>query len=134
MGRAVQGQRPFSRSANIRGHKDPFSAIVGLSLQDIVEIKMIDITSEGNVNVQTFYDALSDEILPKTNRYNRANILPLSVLILDNARTHDKISIDALCLVAGVCVLYPPPYSYNLSPIESFLVWLLCHVLLLQLL
>ena len=43
---------------------------------------------------------------------------PCSVLLLDNARIHQKIQIDALCAAHGVLVLYLPPYSPDYQPIE----------------
>ncbi|KAM9873756.1 TPR domain-containing protein [Verticillium dahliae] len=43
-----------------------------------------------------------------------------SVLVMDNASFHHSDRIEELCLVAGVRLLYLPPYSSDLNPVEKF--------------
>ena len=43
---------------------------------------------------------------------------PESVLVMDNAPTHDHDAIHALCARFGVICVFLPPYSYDLNPIE----------------
>lgn len=45
---------------------------------------------------------------------------PKSVLIIDNASFHHTKRIRELCSNAGVKLLYLPPYSPDLNPIEEF--------------
>ena len=45
---------------------------------------------------------------------------PQPVLIMDNANFHRTARIDHLCYEAGVKVLYLPPSSPDLNPIEEF--------------
>ena len=45
---------------------------------------------------------------------------PKSVLIIDNASFHHSDIIERLCAEAGVKLLYLPPYSPDLNPIEEF--------------
>lgn len=45
---------------------------------------------------------------------------PKSVLIMDNAPLHCSERIEQICLEAGVKLLYLPPYSPDLNPIEEF--------------
>jgi len=45
---------------------------------------------------------------------------PKSVLIMDNASFHHTDRIRELCSNAGVKLLYLPPYSSDLNPIEEF--------------
>ena len=45
---------------------------------------------------------------------------PKSVLIMDNASFHHSANIEQLCVEAGVKLLYLPPYSPDLNPIEEF--------------
>lgn len=45
---------------------------------------------------------------------------PKSVLIMDNASFHHTDRIRELCSNAGVKLLYLPPYSPDLNPIEEF--------------
>ncbi len=48
-------------------------------------------------------------------------LLPGSVLVLDNASIHKGGNIERLATGAGCRVLYLPPYSPDLNPIE--LIW-----------
>jgi transposase len=45
---------------------------------------------------------------------------PKSVLIMDNTSFHHSERIVQMCLNAGVKLLYLPPYSRDLNPIEEF--------------
>jgi hypothetical protein len=45
---------------------------------------------------------------------------PNSVLIMDNASFHCSLQIEQMCFNAGVKLLYLPPYSPDLNPIEEF--------------
>ena len=45
---------------------------------------------------------------------------PKSVLVMDNASFHRSAKIEQLCIAAGVKLLYLPPYSLDLNPIEEF--------------
>ena len=77
---------------------------------------MITITSKlgamKRVDLETF---LCEELLPR--------LLPGSVLVLDNARIHHGGEIESLVSAAGCSLLYLPPYSPDLSPIELAWGW-----------
>jgi transposase len=45
---------------------------------------------------------------------------PRSVLVIDNASIHHSEKVKQLCNKAGVKLLYLPPYSPTLNPIEEF--------------
>ena len=45
---------------------------------------------------------------------------PRSVLVMDNASIHHSAELDTMCHDAGVQLLYLPPYSPDLNPIEEF--------------
>lgn len=49
------------------------------------------------------------------NAYPQAN----SVLVMDNARIHHGGRIDELAAERGIRILYLPPYSPDLNPIEK---------------
>ena len=53
---------------------------------------------------------LQEDLLPR--------LLPGSVLVLDNASIHKGGQIECLASAAGCRVLYLPPYSPDLNPIE----------------
>jgi hypothetical protein len=43
-----------------------------------------------------------------------------SVLIMDNASIHHSDVVKTLCQEAGVILIYLPPYSPDMNPIEEF--------------
>lgn len=45
---------------------------------------------------------------------------PRSVLVMDNASIHRSACIESMCADAGVKLMYLPPYSCDLNPIELF--------------
>jgi transposase len=45
---------------------------------------------------------------------------PKSVLVMDNASFHHTKQIEQMCHDAGVKLVYLPPYSLDLNPIEEF--------------
>jgi len=47
-----------------------------------------------------------------------------SVVVMDNARFHRKIVLCELAAMVGCQVLFLPPYSPDLNPIEHFWAWL----------
>jgi transposase len=42
------------------------------------------------------------------------------VLVIDNASFHRSDRVEELCAEAGVILVYLPPYSPDLNPIEEF--------------
>jgi len=70
--------------------------------------------TEENVDGDHFCRVLEQEILPQMRPFPE----PHSVLILDNASTHDHDRIVYLCQQVGVRVHFLPPYSYDFSAIE----------------
>ena len=59
-------------------------------------------------------------------------LLPLlaigSVIILDNASFHRKKVLRALAQEAGMSIIFLPPYSPDLNPIEKYWAWLKKHL------
>lgn len=62
------------------------------------------------VNKSRFYDWLKYSLLPKLRRGD--------VLVMDNLAAHKGPTIEALCAAWGIRVVYLPPYSPDLNPIE----------------
>lgn len=52
----------------------------------------------------------------------------MSVLVMDNASFHHSDGIKQMCLDAGVKLVYLPPYSPDLNPIEEFFAELKCFI------
>lgn len=70
---------------------------------------------EGSTDSKRFEEFL-ERLLPYCGKWPE----PKSVLIVDNASIHHSERIQQLCDDAGVVLLYLPPYSPDLNPIEEF--------------
>lgn len=94
------------------------SSIAALSLHGVISSTEAEL-----VDGDFFIQALESDILPHMGLPNadptNVAILPLSTLVMDNAATHLKAAIIALCAARGVRVLFLPPYSFDLNPIEK---------------
>ena len=64
----------------------------------------------GNVNSDIFYTWVTQELLPQ--------LPPNSVIVMDNARFHKRLDIQAAIRHAEHQLLFLPPYSPQLNPIE----------------
>jgi transposase len=110
-GRARKGHKAFSNHwLFVRGSDVGCCAIASMSVEGILSISTYTETVNGDI----FLAALENDILPRMNPYPQHK----SILILDNAKTHLKAAILNICSQFGVLVLFLPPYSYDLSPIE----------------
>lgn len=63
-----------------------------------------------------FFEDFIEELLQHCGKYPE----PKSVLIMDNASFHRSERIGQMCLEKGVKLVYLPPYSPDLNPIEEF--------------
>jgi transposase len=64
----------------------------------------------GNVNSEVFFTWITQDLLPK---------LPSnSVIVMDNASFHKRLDIQNAIRHAGHVLLFLPPYSPQLNPIE----------------
>jgi len=70
---------------------------------------------QGRTDCAVFKD-FSEQLLYDCNPW----LGPNSVLILDNAPFHYSDKITQLCATAGVRLIYLPPYSPDLNPIEEY--------------
>ena len=68
-------------------------------------------TMFATANGDRFVDWLRRKLLPKLRRGD--------VIVMDNLRAHHDPRIAPICRKHGVRVLYQPPYSPDLNPIES---------------
>ena len=66
-----------------------------------------------------FFDFVRGSLLPNMLPFDGSN--PWSVAILDNCSIHHVQSVRELFRQAGVLVLFLPPYSPDLNPMELVL-------------
>lgn len=108
-GRSEQNQ-PAYVYTSFRNEAGPrTSAVCSMSLKGMETVTCVDINT-----ADSFLEILEHVILPSMNPYPQNK----SVLILDNARVHDKDRICLLCDRFGVLVIWLPPYSFDFNAIE----------------
>ena len=69
-----------------------------------------------NVNADVFYHWTKNLLLPALS--------PHSLIVMDNARFHIREDIKNLIEQAGHTILWLPPYSPDLNPIEHIWAWI----------
>ena len=109
-GYSVRGIHPVDHRLLIRGTR--YSAIPVMSVQGIHDVFL----AEGSVNGERFEFFIRNYLLPVLMPFNGIN--PLSVVILDNASIHHVQSNVQLIESTGAKVLFLPPYSPDLNPLE----------------
>ena len=93
-------------------HRDSRYHILPVYTQDgILFSRVFQGTTDGDV-----FEDFIEQLL----HYCRPYPEPNSVLIMDNASFHHSERIKQMCRDAGVILLYLPPYSPDLNPIEEF--------------
>ena len=109
-GYSIRGIRPVDHRILIRGTR--YSAIPVMSVRGIHDVFL----AEGSVNGEKFEFFIRNYLLPVVMPFNGIN--PLSVVIMDNASIHHVQSNVQLIENAGAKVLFLPPYSPDLNPLE----------------
>lgn len=64
--------------------------------------------------------AVPEDFINQLLQHCRRWLVPKSVLVMDNALFHHSEYIAQMCVNAGVNLVYLPPYSLDLNPIEGF--------------
>jgi transposase len=70
---------------------------------------------QGSTDTAVFEDFI-EQLLHHCGRW----LEPRSVLVMDNASFHHSERMEQMCIRAGVKLMYLPPYSSDLNPIEEF--------------
>ena len=103
--RAPRGQPALATKPVNRGRH--VTMLGALSLQGLVAA----MTVEGFTDGEVFLAFLQEVLVPQ--------LQPGQILILDNLKAHKVAGVAAACAAVGVRLLYLPPYSPDLSPIEE---------------
>ena len=74
-------------------------------------------TTEGTVDGDVFYRFVQSSLLPHLMPFNGTN--PNSIVILDNCSIHHLDDVVDLIHSVGARVIFLPPYSPDLMPIEQ---------------
>ena len=89
-----------------------YSAIGIMSTSALLDCYVV----EDSVNGDVFYDFVQKSLLPLLLPFNGVN--PNSIVIMDNCSIHCLDDIIQLIYSVGALVLFLPPYSPDLNPIE----------------
>ena len=111
-GYSIRGLPPREYRILIRGVR--YSGITVMPQEGVQDVQLV----EGTVNGQVFEDFVTRTLLPILNPFNGTNTS--SVVILDNAAIHhvDPV-VDLIESVAQAKVVFLPPYSPDLMPLEE---------------
>lgn len=93
-------------------HRDQRYQILPAYAQDGIVLSRI---FRGSIDTAVFEDFIV-QLLQHCGRWPE----PKSVLVMDNTSFHHSESIAQMCAKAGVKLVYLPPYSPDLNPIEEF--------------
>ncbi|OQE67447.1 hypothetical protein PENNAL_c0171G09942 [Penicillium nalgiovense] len=93
-------------------HRDQRYQILPAYCQDGILISRV---FQGSTDAAVFEDFI-DQLLRHCGRWPE----PKSVLVMENASFHHSDRIEEMCIEAGVKLVYLPPYSPDLNPIEEF--------------
>uniref|UniRef100_A0A0W0GF12 Putative transposase n=1 Tax=Moniliophthora roreri TaxID=221103 RepID=A0A0W0GF12_MONRR len=111
---SLRGHRAELRAPFVRG--DRYSLVAVMSTKGYIATRVV----EGSVDSFEFFDFIAEEVVPKMCPFPDAQ----SVLVMDNCHIHHNETLQDFLNAAGIMLLYLPPYSPDLNPIEeSFSTW-----------
>ena len=117
-GYAPRGQQVFDR---VSGRKYKRCGIVAAKMADKI---LAPLQYSGTMDSELFEFWFSNQLLPSLDKD--------AVIVMDNASFHSKKRLISVAQNAGCRLLFLPPYSPELNPIENFWAWLkrsLCKIL-----
>jgi transposase len=108
-GYSARGTPAHGRVAFIRGKS--YSILPAITVDGFIATSIV----EGSFTMRTFEQFIFYDVLPSMNPFPG----PRSVLILDNCRIHKSQLLYRIARWSGIRVIFLPPYSPDLSPIEE---------------
>ena len=109
-GYALRGQQVFGQ---ISGRKYQRCGIVAAKMGDRI---LAPFQYSGTMDSSLFEFWFSNQLLPSLDKG--------TVVVMDNASFHSKRRLFSVAQNAGCNLLFLPPYSPELNPIEKFWAWL----------
>ncbi len=111
LGYALRGERPVYHRLLHRGQR--ISTIAAVATDGIVSIEV----TKGTVDGETFADFVRGKLIPEMLPFDGEN--PKSIVVLDNCSIHHITEVENLFQMAGILVLFLPPYSPDFNPAEE---------------
>lgn len=93
-------------------HGKRMSVVGAYSLNGLLTFDIIPNT----YNQERFEDFFRYSVLPSSTPYPG----PRSIVILDNARIHNRRKLFDMCMSVGAVIFFMSPYSPDMNPIEKF--------------
>ncbi len=110
-GYAVRGMTPVAHRFLSRGRRT--NAIAAISTKGLLAVELTCQT----VNQDVFYDFVRGSLIPQMKPFDGIN--PTSIAVMDNLSVHHVQEITDLFQQAGILLLFLPPYSPDLNPMEE---------------
>ena len=111
MGYAMRGDPPVQHRWLHRGER--ISAIAAMAITGMVSVEL----KKGSVNGDVFYDFVRGSLIPHCQMLPYDGDNPRSIAVMDNCSIHIQPVLD-LFRAMGIVVLFLPPYSPDMMPIE----------------
>lgn len=109
-GRAPRGRPVTDRVPRNRGRV--ITMLGAMSLAGVIALATIDAATDGNV----FLAYISQMLVPVLRKGD--------IVVMDNLAAHKISAVEAAITSAGASIVFLPPYSPELNPIEIFWSWL----------
>ena len=110
-GYALRGMTPTTYRLLHRGTR--INAIAGIATSGLVALDLVTTSVTGEV----FLDFAMGSLIPNMHPFNGTN--PRSIVVMDNASVHHTHEVISLFQSVGILLLFLPPYSPDLNPIEE---------------
>ena len=110
-GYALCGQPPIYHRFLARGKR--ISAIAAISCEGLVGVEL----TTGSVNAEKFLEFVQGTLIPEMEPFDGSK--KKSIVVLDNCSIHHARLVKDALEDAGILVIYLPPYSPDLNPIEE---------------
>ena len=110
-GYALRGQTPIYHRLVARGKR--ISAIAAISSEGLIGVEL----TTGSVNAEKFLEFVQGTLIPEMEPFDGSK--RKSIVILDNCCIHHARVVKDTLQDAGILVIYLPPYSPDLNPIEE---------------
>ena len=110
-GYSLRGLPPVCHRFLVRGVR--VSAISAICSEGLIGVEL----TTGSVNGDKFLDFVRGTLIPNMNPFDGLN--PTSIIVLDNCSIHHVADVVKVIEEAGILLMYLPPYSPDLNPIEE---------------
>ena len=110
-GYALRGVTPVYHRSLSRGER--INAMTAITSSGLLTVEL----TKANVNGDSFFDFIRGTLIPCMRPFD--GVSPHSILIMDNCVVHHVIEVRDVLQQAGIVVLFLPPYSPDLNPIEE---------------